>query len=456
MRGSKLLPTFITLSLLTAGIPGATDSIVLKNGDIIDGVVLDETSDEISVRLKTGVLLRLPREDIQAIETPRPVTPPEEDRNTRKDDIDLRPLFAKPNPTPTPLALVPIQLRLNYTKSRDTTPSSLKLLPPILIDISEPTVERSLPKETKEPEPYGKVLWTETVSKFRHKGKSWQPALAGSEVRVGDEVNSLSGRLVVQSRERPVLWLHPSTQARLLPNGIAIVEGKGWAKRTGEEPFSVHFSGVEAKVIDGLVLAEILYSGSRLAIVEGEVTLYTRPEGEIIRGEIKGPQLLLLDANRKVVSQSEIPMPVSQEWEDWKDLMATLTSSPSIDEETPEQEQPSPEGLLLEQAAELKTLGEAVSGFYLDVGHFPREERPFFGDLADNPGGQNWRGPYLENANLPLLDLWGSELHYRIRTDPVSGEVFAEVFSLGPNRQFEGGDGDDVSITIERPGTSTP
>jgi hypothetical protein len=213
---------------------------------------------------------------------------------------------------------------------------------------------------------------------------------------------------------------------------------------------------MEAVLEKGLAAGEYLGNGgARFHLLEGDATLIMRPEGTVIRGELKGPVALLLDSNRDVVEQTALPESASKEWSAWRMIDKDLpASNDPAGNEALTTDSLSVEGKRLIQIANLQALAEAVTDFYVDQGTFPPEKRPFFKDLIENPGNDlAWKGPYLNGASLPLLDEWGSELHYRIKTDPLSGESTAEVLSLGPNKTLEEGSGDDLGVLIQRPGS---
>ena len=235
---------------------------------------------------------------------------------------------------------------------------------------------------------------------------------------------------------------------------MAVDRGKGWLEWKGKEAYSLFAGGVEAQVENAVVRVEHLNSGLKFVLLEGTGTLYKRPEGEIIRGDLKGPVTLLLNDRRDVISRGDVEPTVRDEWKKWETARVGSELSPAglVSGSTPAAGMSEDERARLRQREMLQTLKTAIENFYLDVGRFPKEQRPFFRDLVNNPGSPDWNGPYLKGMELPLVDPWGSELVYRLRTDPVSGEISAEVFSLGPNKTFEQGEGDDLGILVNRPG----
>lgn len=432
--------------------------VELSSGNTLEGEIIDETDGQVSLKLRTGLVLRLSRDTIRAILDPSEVVVEEETEILPEatDELNLSKLFESPNPTPTPLTIVPLDLRLNFKLQRDRNPNTLRPLPPILADPVEALEEVDL----KSPEEaigqdYGKVVWTQGLLKYRPAGGVWRPALTDTSIAIGDQINTLSGRAQIYSTAGIVTRLHAGTQIVFEAGGNRIEEGKAWIQNSSsEESFSVHIAGIEAVIERGILNVEHLKTGYKIVLLAGEAALFKQPEKEVIQGDLQGPTSVLLDINREVVQISPPAETAIQEWEAWE-ISAPKPDPASMAlggaaEDAPLADR---EMRFLNQIDDLQILAEGVQSYYLDMGKFPRERRPFLADLSTDPNDSDWKGPYLGDRTPPILDQWGSELVYRIRTDPISAEIQAEIFSLGPNKQFEGGEGDDVGIVIPRPGS---
>lgn len=83
----------------------------------------------------------------------------------------------------------------------------------------------------------------------------------------------------------------------------------------------------------------------------------------------------------------------------------------------------------------------ALDMFRLDVGRYPTTAEGL-GALIQNPGLQNWSGPYLKKNTLPK-DPWTREYQYRSPGDH-GGDY--DLWSNGADGT-EGGDGDSADIT---------
>lgn len=89
------------------------------------------------------------------------------------------------------------------------------------------------------------------------------------------------------------------------------------------------------------------------------------------------------------------------------------------------------------QIADLKG---ALGLFRFDVGRYPTTAEGLTA-LLQNPGIDNWAGPYLDKAALPK-DPWGRD--YQYRSPGQFGEY--DLYSLGADG-VEGGEGDNQDIT---------
>ena len=89
---------------------------------------------------------------------------------------------------------------------------------------------------------------------------------------------------------------------------------------------------------------------------------------------------------------------------------------------------------------DISNLEQALDLYSFDVGHYPTTQEGLQ-VLNVNPGGDQWRGPYLKRSVLPK-DPWQRDFVYR--SPGQHGDY--DLFSLGADGQ-EGGQGDDADIT---------
>ncbi|HON00956.1 MAG TPA: type II secretion system major pseudopilin GspG [Acidobacteriota bacterium] len=89
---------------------------------------------------------------------------------------------------------------------------------------------------------------------------------------------------------------------------------------------------------------------------------------------------------------------------------------------------------------QIDQLEGALGLFRFDVGRYPTTAEGLAA-LLENPGLDNWAGPYLDKSTLPK-DPWGRE--YQYRSPGLHGDF--DLFSLGADG-VEGGEGENADIT---------
>jgi general secretion pathway protein G len=89
---------------------------------------------------------------------------------------------------------------------------------------------------------------------------------------------------------------------------------------------------------------------------------------------------------------------------------------------------------------QLRQLQSALTLFQLDVRRYPTSEESVEALLNNSQDAENWRGPYLKNADL-LTDPWG-----RLVTYESEGDRFV-LSSLGADRAV-GGEGAAADIVL--------
>jgi general secretion pathway protein G len=89
---------------------------------------------------------------------------------------------------------------------------------------------------------------------------------------------------------------------------------------------------------------------------------------------------------------------------------------------------------------QIDQLEGALGLFRFDVGRYPSTAEGMAA-LIDNPGIENWAGPYLDKRTLPK-DPWGREYEYRA---PGQYGDF-DLYSLGADG-MEGGEDDSADVT---------
>jgi len=89
------------------------------------------------------------------------------------------------------------------------------------------------------------------------------------------------------------------------------------------------------------------------------------------------------------------------------------------------------------QIAELE---QALDLYSFDMGHYPQGSEGLLALIA-NPGGDQWKGPYLKKNAVPK-DPWGRD--YMYRCPGQHGEY--DLFAMAADGQ-EGGEGENADVT---------
>jgi general secretion pathway protein G len=88
---------------------------------------------------------------------------------------------------------------------------------------------------------------------------------------------------------------------------------------------------------------------------------------------------------------------------------------------------------------QIEQLGNALSLFRFDVGHYPTTGQGLH-VLVEDQGIQNWDGPYLDKNTVPK-DTWGRD--YQYRSPGQYGDY--DLWSYGADGT-DGGEGDNADI----------
>jgi general secretion pathway protein G len=89
--------------------------------------------------------------------------------------------------------------------------------------------------------------------------------------------------------------------------------------------------------------------------------------------------------------------------------------------------------------AQMKTLGDALTQYRLDVGGYPSADEGLEPLVKAPQGAENWQGPYLAK-DVPA-DPWGHPYQYHL----PGRNTEAEIVSLGCDGR-EGGSGNDADL----------
>ena len=106
-------------------------------------------------------------------------------------------------------------------------------------------------------------------------------------------------------------------------------------------------------------------------------------------------------------------------------------------------------GTITKANAQLATLETAISMYETDMGDYPESgNNNLVSALTEDPDDLDWSGPYMRIKENELdeegeyMDAWGNPFVY---VNPgVHNEYSYDLYSLGPNREGDGTERDDI------------
>lgn len=386
---------------------------------------------------------------------------------TQPSTEDLAPLSVLTGKFPPPTEKVPTE-PVASPISPTTTPRipTLELSP-------VPTPERPTVKAG-----FDAVLFDVVESvKVRRGGQGWESAQEGMQLKVGDEIYTGEGKTKIQLRGRGELRLPPSSHliiVTLNPEGtkitIELTGGRVWNNVTpggGAVDYTVKTPDLVAGVRGTLFkVSTTPAEGSRVAVFEGEVLTVSEKTQEQVT--LAPNTFVTVDQQGQISAPAAVDPTEREEWDEWDqwaldvhnqiasrfvfggqqiDALAQLVAQDGkrYDSMMNEANQ---RILYNREGDKLAQLRDAFIQFYKDTGHIPSTDEGFQ-VLLQNPGIQNWNGPYIASTDL-LKDRWGSDITYEKKQSEASGNVYGELISPGPDKIHSKGSPatDDIKVLI--------
>jgi hypothetical protein len=433
-----MIPIILYLSLLPA------DEVFLTGGKVITGKIISDTQDLIKLQTEEYGEVAFPKNIVEKITyTDKGIT-----------------IIVTPAASPSPAALSPIPT---------ITPSL-----PEKIDITRPSASTEDIQTGYDAVLYGVVqeVYVQPA------GGNWSPAAPNMQLKAADEVRTGLGKAKMKLRGRGEVRLPPNSHMILLsidPEGnkvtIELKGGRIWNNITpagGVVNYMIKTPDLVAGVRGTLFKVSLDEApGSRLAVFEGSVSA----------ADLAGKIEISVAANFAVAvdKQGRITQPFAvnpeeiKEWTEWDqwalDVHKNIASRFMIGGEQIDQmaklvaedgkryeqivNEANQQILYNREAERIEGYKSAFSEFARDTGVYPTDQMGF-AVLIENPGLPGWKGPYIKDKTLPILDRWGQPLKYILKKSQNSGNIFSEIHSSGPDRVYqEGKPGtDDIRIII--------
>jgi general secretion pathway protein G len=96
--------------------------------------------------------------------------------------------------------------------------------------------------------------------------------------------------------------------------------------------------------------------------------------------------------------------------------------------------------------SKIDTVMHALELYHNRLQEYPDEEqglRALLEKPEDEAKAQKWRAPFVKSLDA-LKDAWGNEFKYLREDDPETGRTKVRVYSFGPNKEDDNGEGDDI------------
>jgi general secretion pathway protein G len=89
---------------------------------------------------------------------------------------------------------------------------------------------------------------------------------------------------------------------------------------------------------------------------------------------------------------------------------------------------------------QIKNLQTSLSLYLLDMSGYPNQSEGLEALVKAPPGAVTWRGPYIEDGNVPL-DPWNRPYRY----EPSANNAKPRIYTLGRD-DAPGGEGEDADV----------
>lgn len=450
------------------------DVIVTRDGMEIVGRVVEEDYQTITLRTADGDLV-FNRSDITEVRRPF----------SRSGDL-LNPLPVDPSAT-----LPPPGQPLTVAQATVVTAEAVTTEAPVEETVQELRNPQIFPNSA------GVVFSLEGDMRINRAG-NWMDAQVGMQLRVSDQLQTGRGRSKVLLQGRGEVRLPPNSHLELVAlerSGeqtnvtLRLVRGSVWVDveppDTGGVNFNVQTPDLTAGVrgtLFHLIHQEAsgeIQSGTRLSVYRGLVEAISNVDPSQT-ANVPANMFVFCGEDGRLTAPEPIRYNLEQQWNEWDDwaleshmnLTVPFAAGGNVIGgmiETTAAEQQLHATMVAEHAANtnlnrqgdfLATLAEGFVAYARDVRDLPPSTEPFGADgwraLVENPGVPNWRGPYIGPgvgpADVPVQDGWGRPITYRRQQSQVSGNVFGELISNGPNGIFSQGQADDLRQLIVLPG----
>jgi hypothetical protein len=408
----------------------AADSLVTLSGKRVEGDIIAETADTVTIRTKDYGDLRFRRLDIKEIRRSsgpaagspfgstsganpfggtgtNPFGAPPAD-----DSVSIA--IPTPAPTPEPMAPRPVVARPTVPFSWDAVLFSIPAERLVSVSIQPDAPMQQVAEETT--------------------------LRSGAEVMTTD-----SGARVVLKNGRDVVRVSPHSSIRLVESAptqsiIELRRGSLWVE-VGDAPGNgvvVLTTNAELRSRGGVFrVADALDRGYHVAVVEGSLSVTSRVAQA--RTILEAGQMLVVRPDGAITEPLALTRQVRREDVEWDSLDANWWFRMDRTAMPGEVDPLSNLVSINDLQGYLRSIAEGFLRFAEDTGHVPTTDEAF-SVLRQNTGQwSGWNGPYIKGL-LPPLDSWGRPMRYLTRRTGQADNVVGIVYSTGEDNIDNQGD----------------
>ena len=313
MTYMKMAPFFLLGILLSSAVWSDEKILYLHNGDTMEGEVVGETENRISLRLSNGATISINREEVESIETAESIANMQTESFPGVEepipDLNLRDVFQAIDPTPTPIPIKRLGALRIRKKFRAKEYRASILTKGSSGEKNEPV--RALPMIPEQDEEgkrnYGVITYLEPGPKIRQGEEGWEIAEMDQLLNPGDEIATLEGRVEITTQKGNLLRLNPNSELIIKRSRSTLRKGKIWLQTFSKNSAAMDFGNVAIRLQPkGLAYLETLRSGHKISVIEGRIRINNHPNTPRLLKSLHGPVSSWIDGANVLTSEEEI------------------------------------------------------------------------------------------------------------------------------------------------------
>lgn len=442
----------------------STDQVYLTGGRTVQGTVIEDTATQVKIRLSGGMVMGIPRGQVERVEIEVPPTPTPTPPGFGGPAIPIRVIPESPAPAGPPVEATASAA----APGAGTQPVDLRAV-----------VGAAVPPP---PEPIGEAIGTcEKIVgqvQVRERDGAWRDLKTGEKIYKGQVFRSLQGRARLLLADGIEIGITENSEGRVRNepgSRFELFRGRIWSQireysSADRIKLEIKSPNAVAAVRGGLLRFEVTPERvARVTLFEGFADV-EEPVGTST--PLSPLQVAVVSAEGSITGFEQAAAEERREWDEWDEwaediiqdtrhlaggvggaIIGDMARQIASEQKAYEKMMDEANRLVIinKETEKLETYADSVRRFQRDVGYFPPEDKAWE-RLKYNLGDPGWKGPYIDaNLMLPLKDRWGNDVRYLLRTSR-SGTQYVEIISNGPNGVFEDGKPEgDLKVLVTAP-----